>query len=94
MSQTKPITVPESSPRKVGLVESDARDKTRRVAVRFSAKHPKYGKYIKRRTVLNVHDEGNVSKRGDMVEVAECRPLSKTKSWILVRVLRESAVAS
>ena len=71
-----------------------ARDKTRRVAIRFSVKHPKYGKYIKRRTVLHVHDEDNVSKRGDMVEVAECRPISKTKNWILLRVLRESAAAS
>jgi small subunit ribosomal protein S17 len=94
VSQTKPITVPESSPRKVGVVESDTRDKTRRVAIRFSTKHPKYGKYIKRRTVLHVHDEGNVSKRGDMVEVAECRPLSKTKNWILVKVLKEAAAAS
>jgi len=94
VSHSKEIKVPERSPRKVGVVESDARDKTRRVAVRFSVKHPKYGKYIKRRTVLHVHDEENVSKRGDMVEVAECRPVSKTKNWILVKVLRESHAAS
>jgi small subunit ribosomal protein S17 len=53
-------------------------------------KHPKYGKYLKKRTVLHVHDEKNVSKKGDRVEIAECRPISKTKSWILLRVL-ESA---
>ena len=87
------INVPEKSPRKIGVVESDARDKTRKVAIRFSAKHPKYGKYIRRRTVLHVHDEGNVSHVGDTVEIAECRPVSKTKSWILLRVLQQAAGA-
>lgn len=72
---------------RVGLVDSDKRDKTRRVVVEFLARHPKYGKYIRKRTVLHVHDEGNESRRGDRVEVAECRPVSKTKSWELVRVV-------
>jgi small subunit ribosomal protein S17 len=74
----------------VGVVESDKRDKTRKVAISFSVKHPKYGKYVRKRTVLHVHDEKNVSKKGDRVEVAECRPISKTKCWTLLRVL-ESA---
>ena len=87
MSQTPTIMIPEGSPRRVGVVESDKRDKTRKVTIRFSVKHPKYGKYIRRRTVLQVHDEKNESHVGDRVEVAECRPLSKTKSWILVKVL-------
>ena len=91
MSHTKTITVPEKSPRKVGVVESDARDKTRKVSISFSVKHPKYGKYLRKRTVLHVHDEANASKRGDRVEIAECRPISKTKSWTILRVL-ESAV--
>ena len=94
MSQTNQIKVPERSPRKVGVVESDGRDKTRRVAIRFSAKHPKYGKYIRRRTTLHVHDEENVSKVGDTVEVAECRPISKTKSWVLLRVLKQGVPAA
>jgi small subunit ribosomal protein S17 len=81
------INISERSPRKVGVVTSDARDKTRKVAISFSVKHPKYGKYIRRRTVLQVHDEQNESKVGDRVEVAECRPLSKTKAWVLVKVL-------
>jgi small subunit ribosomal protein S17 len=83
----KELKIPERSPRRVGIVESDARDKTRKVAIHYSVRHPKYGKYIRRRTVLNVHDEDNVSKVGDEVEVAECRPISKTKSWILLRVV-------
>ncbi len=76
---------------KVGYVESDARDKSRKVVVRYVAKHPKYGKYVRRRTILQVHDEQNESKLGDRVEVAECRPISKTKSWRLVRVLEKAA---
>ena len=90
MSHSKDIKIPENSPRKVGVVESAARDKTRKVAINFSVKHPKYGKYLKKRTVLHVHDEANQSKKGDRVEIAECRPISKTKNWILLRVL-ESA---
>ena len=72
---------------RIGTVESDARDKTRKVVVEFLAKHPKYGKYLRKRTVLHVHDEQNESRRGDKVEVAPCRPLSKTKAWKLVRVV-------
>jgi small subunit ribosomal protein S17 len=83
----KELKIPQRSPRRVGIVESDARDKTRKVAIRYSVRHPKYGKYIRRRTVLQVHDENNVSKVGDQVEVAECRPISKTKSWVLLRVV-------
>lgn len=72
---------------KLGVVESDRRDKTRKVVVRYQARHPKYGKYVKRRTTLHVHDEENESRLGDIVEVAQCRPISKTKSWRLVRVV-------
>ena len=57
---------------RVGTVESDKRDKTRKVVVAFKAMHPKYGKYVSRRTVLQVHDEGNESRLGDTVEVAQC----------------------
>ncbi len=91
MVHLKEIKVPERSPRRVGIVESDARDKTRRVTIRFTVKHPKYGKYLRRRTVLHVHDEDNVSRKGDRVEIAECRPISKTKSWVLLRVVEAAA---
>ena len=91
MSHLKEIKIPQHSPRRVGIVESDARDKSRRVAVSFTVKHPKYGKYMRRRTTLHVHDAENVSKKGDRVEIAECRPVSKTKSWILLRVVKTAA---
>jgi len=77
---------------KVGVVETDGRDKTRKVVIDFMAKHPKYGKYVRGRTVLHVHDENNESRKGDKVEIAQCRPISKTKSWRLVRVV-ERAIA-
>lgn len=72
---------------KVGTVESDKRSKTRKVVVSFMQKHPKYGKYVQNRTVLHIHDENNDSRLGDIVEVAPCRPVSKTKSWKLVRIV-------
>lgn len=76
---------------KVGVVESDARAKTRRVVVSFMAPHSKYGKYVRRRTILQVHDERNESRTGDVVEVVQCRPMSKTKRWRLVRVVEKRA---
>lgn len=75
---------------RIGVVESDKRDKTRKVVVNFQARHPKYGKYVRGRTILQVHDEKNESRSGDTVEVVECRPLSKTKRWRLVRVVARS----
>lgn len=74
---------------RIGVVESDKRDKTRKVVIRYQAKHPKYGKYVGKRTVFHVHDERNESAAGDIVEIAECRPISKTKSWRLVRVVEK-----
>ena len=93
MTHASDIVVQDNAPRRIGIVESDARDKTRKVVIAYSARHPKYGKYIKRRTVLQVHDESNQSHAGDRVEVAECRPISKTKSWVLTRVV-EKAIGS
>jgi small subunit ribosomal protein S17 len=71
----------------VGVVTSDKMNKTRRVEIPRLVKHPRYGKYIRRRTVCHVHDEGNASHLGDTVEIMETRRLSKTKNWRLVRVV-------
>ena len=76
---------------KVGVVTSDKRDKTRTVAVAYKVQHPKYGKFVKRTQRFQVHDEANSCKEGDRVQIARCRPMSKTKSWRLVRVV-ESAL--
>ena len=74
----------------VGVVTSDRMDKTRRVEIPRLVQHPKYGKYIRRRTVCYVHDEDNESRQGDTVEISECRPRSKMKRWELVRVVSKS----
>ncbi len=89
-SNRKPIQVPEKSPRRVGVVSSAKRDKTRTVVIPYMGKHPKYGKYVRKRTVLHVHDEKNESRPGDRVEIAECRPISRTKSWVLLRVVERA----
>ncbi len=73
-----------------GVVISNSGDKSIKVAIDFKVRHPKYGKYVKRRTKLGVHDEHNQAGTGDVVEVVECRPHSKTKSWRLVRVVEKA----
>ncbi len=70
-----------------GLVTSDKMNKTRRVEIPRLVKHARYGKFIRRRTICYVHDEKNESRKGDQVEIMETRPLSKNKSWRLVRVV-------
>ena len=71
-----------------GVVTSKSSDKTIRVDINTLLKHPLYGKYLRRRTRLAVHDPGNAAREGDVVEIAPCRRLSRTKSWRLVRVVR------
>lgn len=65
--------------------------KSIKVAVDYVFRHPKYGKILKRQSRLIVHDERNEANVGDVVEVAECRPYSRTKSWRLVRVVTKAA---
>ena len=89
--QTKETPTDRSQLRTVvGVVASDKGDKTIKVVVNYQTKHPKYGKYLKRRTVLHAHDEKNDAKLGDTVEIAECRPLSKTKHHRLVRIVERA----
>ena len=73
-----------------GVVDSDKGDKTIKVLVAYQTRHPKYGKYLKRRTILHAHDEKNDAKEGDTVEIAECRPISKTKHHRLLRVVERA----
>jgi small subunit ribosomal protein S17 len=75
-----------------GVVTSDKMAKTRRVEIPRLVRHPKYGKYLRRRTVCFVHDENNESSLGDSVEIIESRPRSKKKRWELVRVLAKGQV--
>jgi len=73
------------------VVISKGASKSIKVAVDYIFRHPKYGKTLRRRTRLAVHDEQNAAGVGDKVEVAECRPYSKTKRWRLVRVIIKAA---
>lgn len=71
----------------VGKIVSDKMQKTIVVMVERTVKHPKYGKIMKRRTKLHAHDENEVGQIGNTVKIQETRPLSKTKSWVLVEVI-------
>jgi small subunit ribosomal protein S17 len=73
-----------------GRVTSNKMDKTITVMVERTVKHPIYGKFIKRSTKLHAHDEANVCNEGDYVTITECRPLSKTKTWMLVEVVTKA----
>ena len=70
-----------------GRVVSNKMDKTIVVLVVRKVKHPLYGKYIKRSVKIHAHDENNICKEGDLVMIAVSRPISKTKSWRLVKVI-------
>ena len=74
-----------------GRVVSNKMQKTVTVLVERQVKHGLYGKYIKRSTKLHAHDEEGKCKDGDLVRVAECRPLSKTKNWRVVEILTRAA---
>ncbi len=67
-----------------GVVTSDKANKSITVKIERKVKHPLYGKVIKRATKVHAHDENNSASIGDIVSVKECRPISKTKTWILV----------
>ncbi len=70
-----------------GRVVSDKMDKTITVLIERRVKHPLYGKFIRRSTKVHAHDENNVCKEGDTVVIQQCRPLSKSKTWNLVKVV-------
>jgi small subunit ribosomal protein S17 len=67
-----------------GVVVSDKGDKTISVKIERKVKHPKYGKVIKRSTKVHAHDENNSANVGDFVNIQECRPISKLKSFVLI----------
>lgn len=76
----------------VGIVTSAKMSKTRRVEIPRMVKYPKYGKYVRQKTVCYVHDENEESEIGDTVEIIESRPLSKLKRWSLSRIVSKGNV--
>ncbi len=74
-----------------GRVVSNAMDKTITVLVERRVAHPLYGKYVRRSTKVHAHDEQNQCNVGDVVMVEQSRPLSKTKTWRLVKIIERSS---
>jgi small subunit ribosomal protein S17 len=75
---------------RIGRVTSDVRDKTVTVSVERSFRHPLYSRVVRKTKKLMAHDERNEAHIGDLVEVMETRPLSKTKRWRLVKVIERA----
>jgi len=82
MSTTEAVTST-----KVGRVVSNKAEKTVTVKIERQVKHPLYGKYIKRSSKVHAHDEDNSCGEGDLVKIAQCRPVSKTKAWRVLEIL-------
>jgi len=88
MSEAQATSANESTQRTItGVVTSSAGDKSATITVERKIKHPLYGKYVMRSTKIRVHDESNECNKGDTIVVEQCRPMSKTKSWRLVKVI-------
>jgi small subunit ribosomal protein S17 len=87
MAETKPKRRTEM----VGVVVSDKMNKTIKVVVASRVRHKQYGKFIKRSTKCIAHDEKNEAKVGDKVRIFQCRPLSKSKRWMLAEVVEKQS---
>jgi len=86
-------TVKQSSKRTLtGKVVSDKMDKTITVLIERHVKHPLYGKIITRSNKYHAHDESNQAKAGDVVEIQEGRPISKTKAWTVTRIVQVAQI--
>ena len=84
MSETKVLRI------QTGSVVSDKMNKSATVLIERKVKHPIYGKFVKKSTKLHIHDENNECGVGDTVQISECRPISRTKSWTLVKVVNKA----
>ena len=76
----------------IGKVVSDKRAKTITVLIERRTKHELYGKIVARTSKYHAHDENNECKSGDVVEISECRPISKTKAWVVTRLIEKARV--
>jgi small subunit ribosomal protein S17 len=89
MTVTQPL--PNKNTRTlIGRVVSDKRDKTVTVLIERRTKHELYGKIVARSSKYHAHDESNQYKLGDVVEIAEGRPISKTKAWVVTKLIEKA----
>ncbi len=87
MSEAKVLRI------QTGSVVSDKMNKSATVLIERKVKHPIYGKFMKKSTKIHIHDENNECVIGDTVQISECRPISRTKSWTLVKVVNKATGA-
>jgi small subunit ribosomal protein S17 len=93
MSDATQATAPVKNTRTlIGKVVSDQRAKTITVLIERRTKHELYGKIVARTSKYHAHDENNECKSGDVVEISECRPISKTKAWVVTRLIEKAPV--
>jgi small subunit ribosomal protein S17 len=94
MSETQSVAAPAAKPKNtrtlVGRVVSDKRSKTVTVLIERRAAHELYGKIVARSRKYHAHDEKDEFKMGDTVEISESRPLSKTKNWVVTRLVEKA----
>jgi small subunit ribosomal protein S17 len=88
--QATPVKAAKNQRTLVGRVVSDKMQKTVTVLVERKVKHPRIGKIITRSSKYHAHTEANEFKEGDLVEISECRPISKTKAWKVTKLLEKS----
>ena len=93
MSQTQDTAPVKNTRTLVGKVVSDKRAKTVTVLVERRVTHELYGKIVARSSKYHAHDENGEYKLGDVVEIAESRPISKTKSWVVTRLVKKAGLA-
>ena len=84
-----PVAKPKNTRTLIGKVVSDKRSKTITVLIERRTKHELYGKIVAKTSKYHAHDENGDYKMGDVVEIAECRPISKTKAWTVTRLVQK-----
>jgi small subunit ribosomal protein S17 len=90
MTEAQPIVAKKTVRTLVGKVVSDKRSKTITVLIERRTKHELYGKIVAKTSKYHAHDENNEFKNGDVVEISETRPISKTKAWVVTKLLQKA----
>ena len=90
MNQAQTVTKEKTVRTLVGKVVSDKRSKTITVLIERRTKHELYGKIVAKTSKYHAHDESNEFKNGDVVEISESRPISKTKAWVVTKLVQKA----
>ena len=90
MTEAQPVVAKKTVRTLVGKVVSDKRSKTITVLIERRTKHELYGKIVAKTSKYHAHDENNEFKNGDVVEISETRPISKTKAWVVTKLVQKS----